>query len=60
MIIIARYIDYSPIFHYPTSTLRINYVASRCEGKALKHIGPRLRKDVPLSYDDETDLLDDL
>lgn len=27
--------------HYPTSRLRVNYVVSRCEGRALRYIGPR-------------------
>ncbi|KAI9034722.1 uncharacterized protein KD926_006715, partial [Aspergillus affinis] len=28
--------------HYPTATLRIAYVTSRCEGDARRHITPRL------------------
>lgn len=46
--------------HYPTARLRVDYVATRCEGKARKHIGPRLRKGSTNLYADEAAILDHL
>jgi len=46
--------------HFDTSQLRMAYVASRCEGKAQKHITPRLRDDAMNPYTDSKDMLDHL
>ena len=43
--------------HFDTPALRIAYVASRCEGKARRHITPRLRSDTVHPYTDSTDML---
>jgi len=36
--------------HYPTEDMRITYVESRVEGKALEHLTPRLRVDAVNPY----------
>ena len=46
--------------HFDTSQLRMAYVASRCEGKARKHITPRMRDDSMNPYTDSKDMLDHL
>lgn len=46
--------------HFDTSQLRMAYVASRCEGKARKHITPRMREDALNPYADSKDMLDHL
>lgn len=46
--------------HYPTATHRITYIASRCIGRARKHIGPRMRKGSTQPYEDMEDMLDHL
>lgn len=46
--------------HFDTSQLRIAYVASRCDGKARKHITPRMRDDAINPYTDSKDMLNHL
>ena len=46
--------------HFDTPQLRMAYIASRCEGKARKHITPRMRDDVLNPYSDSKDMLDHL
>lgn len=46
--------------HFDSPQLRIAYVASRCEGKARKHITPRMREDVVNPYIDSKDILNHL
>lgn len=46
--------------HYDTPELRIAYVAGRCDGKARKHITPRLRDESSRKYKDSTDMLEHL
>lgn len=46
--------------HFNSSQLRMAYVASRCEGKARKHIAPRMREDTPNPYTDSKDMLEHL
>ena len=46
--------------HYNTAELRIAYVASLCDGKARKHITPRLRDESDSKYEDSTDILEHL
>ena len=43
--------------HFDTAQLRIAYVASRCEGKARKHITSRMRDDALNPYTDSNDML---
>lgn len=42
---------------YPTAGHRLNCVLSRCEGRALKHISPRLRKASTNRYTDVKGLI---
>ncbi|KAJ5131599.1 hypothetical protein N7448_005757 [Penicillium atrosanguineum] len=46
--------------HYPTAEHRMIYVASRCEGKALLHIHPRLEEDASNPYRDASDIMEHL
>lgn len=46
--------------HYDSPQLRIAYVASRCDGRARKHITPRMREGVSNPYDDSKSMLDHL
>lgn len=46
--------------HFDSAQLRMAYVASRCEGKARKHITPRMREDAMSPYHDSKDMLDHL
>jgi hypothetical protein len=46
--------------HYPTAEHRVIYVASRCEGKALLHINPRLSKGASNPYRDASDIVEHL
>lgn len=46
--------------HFDTRQLRRAYVASRCDGKARKHITPRLRTDASNRYEDSDDMLEHL
>ena len=46
--------------HFNTSQLRLAYVASRCEGKARKHITPRMRDDAMSPYSNSKDMFDHL
>ncbi|ODM22623.1 hypothetical protein SI65_00212 [Aspergillus cristatus] len=46
--------------HFDTPQLRMAYVASRCEGKARRHITPRMRDDTMNLYTDSKDMLDHL
>lgn len=46
--------------HFDNSQLRMAYVASRCEGKARKHITPRMREDAMNPYTDSKDMLNHL
>lgn len=46
--------------HFNTPQLRMAYVASRCDGRARKHITPRMRDDVVNPYTDSKDILDHL
>lgn len=46
--------------HFNTPQLRIAYIASRCEGKARKHITPRMRDDAMNPYTNSKDMLDHL
>jgi hypothetical protein len=36
--------------HYPTAAHQLAYVSSRCEGKALRHISPRMQEDATATY----------
>lgn len=36
--------------HYPTPAHQLAYVSSRCEGKALRHINPRMQEDAATAY----------
>ncbi|KAJ5661416.1 uncharacterized protein N7477_009032 [Penicillium maclennaniae] len=46
--------------HYPTAEHRMIYVASRCEGKALLYIHPRLEEDASNPYRDALDIMEHL
>lgn len=46
--------------HFDTPQLRMAYVASRCDGKARKHITPRLRQDAMNPYTDSKDMINHL
>lgn len=46
--------------HFDTPALRIAYVASRCEGKAAKHIAQRLRDGARNRYSDSDEILEHL
>ena len=46
--------------HFDTPQLRKAYVVSRCEGKARKHIIPRMRDDAMNPYTDSKDMLNHL
>lgn len=46
--------------HFDTPQLRRAYVASRCDGKARKHITPRLRTDASNRYEDSDNMLEHL
>ena len=46
--------------HYDSPQLRRAYVASRCDGKARKHITPRLRSESVNPYEDSVDMLEHL
>lgn len=46
--------------HFDTPQLRMAYVASRCKGKARKHITLRMREDAKNPYADSKDILDHL
>lgn len=46
--------------HFDTPQLRMAYVLSRCEGKARKHITPRMREDALNPYADSKDMLNHL
>ena len=46
--------------HYDSPQLRRAYVASRCDGKARKHITPRLRTEAANRYDDSNDMINHL
>lgn len=46
--------------HFNTPQLRMAYVASHCEGRAQKHITPRMRSDTANPYTDSDDMLDHL
>jgi uncharacterized coiled-coil protein SlyX len=43
--------------HYDSPTLRVAYVASRCEGTARKHITTRLREGALNQYTDSDDMM---
>lgn len=46
--------------HYDSPQLRRAYVASRCDGKARKHITPRLRSESANPYEDCSDMIEHL
>ena len=46
--------------HFDTSQLRMAYVASHCEGKARKHVTPRMWNEAMNPYTDSKDMLDHL
>ena len=46
--------------HFDTPQLRMAYVASRCKGKARKHLTPRMRDDALNPYTDSKDMLNHL
>ncbi|KAJ5392637.1 hypothetical protein N7509_008127 [Penicillium cosmopolitanum] len=45
---------------FPTAHYRIHYVSTRCEGRALKHIGPRLHRTSTNRYTNAEDMLEHL
>jgi hypothetical protein len=46
--------------HYPTAAHQLAYVNSRCEGKALRHINPRMQEDATATYQTVQDVFDHL
>ncbi|KAJ5099346.1 hypothetical protein N7532_006347 [Penicillium argentinense] len=48
--------------HYPTAAHQLTYVSSRCEGKARRHINPRMQDNAmnPRSYQNIQDVFDHL
>ena len=46
--------------HYPTAAHQLAYVSSRCEGKALRHINPRMQDDAMAPYKTVQDVFDHL
>ena len=38
--------------HYPTVIYQLTYLRSRCEGKALRHVNPRMRPEALVAYKD--------
>ena len=46
--------------HYNSPQLRRAYVASRCDGKARKHITPRLWSESVNLYEDSSDMIEHL
>ena len=46
--------------HYPTTAHQLAYVVSRCEGKALSHISPRMEDDSTTPYQTVDDVFDHL
>jgi hypothetical protein len=46
--------------HYPTAAHRLAYVRSRCEGKALRHISPRMQPDASKPYQTVDDVFNHL
>jgi zinc knuckle protein len=46
--------------HYPTAAHQLAYVSSRCEGKALRHINPRMQDDAATPYRTVQDVYDHL
>lgn len=43
--------------HFSTPDLRMAYVASRCTGRAAKHITPRMRDGSTMPYEDSIDMM---
>ncbi|KAJ5666162.1 uncharacterized protein N7477_008610 [Penicillium maclennaniae] len=46
--------------HYPTAAHQLAYVSSRCEGKALRHVNPRMQEDAMAPYKTVKDVFDHL
>jgi hypothetical protein len=46
--------------HYPTTTHKMAYLKSRCEGKALLHINPRMQEDASTPCRSVDDMFDHL
>lgn len=46
--------------HYPTAAHQLAYVSSRCEGKAQRHINPRMQDDAIAQYKTVQDVFDHL
>ena len=46
--------------HYPTAAHQLAYVSSRCEGKALRLISPRMKEDSTAAYQTVQDVFDHL
>ena len=46
--------------HYPTPTMRLAYIKSRCGGRAAEHLMTRSRDEAPNKYKDATDVIDHL
>lgn len=46
--------------HYPTPAHQLAYVSSRCEGKALRHINPRMQEEAVAAYRTAQDVFDHL
>lgn len=46
--------------HYPTTAHQLVHVISRCEGKALSHISPRMQDDSATPYQTIDDVFDHL
>ncbi|OOQ82704.1 hypothetical protein PEBR_37745 [Penicillium brasilianum] len=44
--------------NYPTAAHQLAYVNSRCEGKALRHISPRMQEDATATYQTAQDVFD--
>jgi hypothetical protein len=46
--------------HFPTPSMRIAYVSSRCTGEAYKHLAARLRTGASMPYHDDCDVFEHL
>ncbi|KAJ5465253.1 uncharacterized protein N7458_000939 [Penicillium daleae] len=46
--------------HYPTDAHQLAYVSSRCEGKALRHVQPRMKQGATEAYQTAEDVFDHL
>lgn len=46
--------------HYPTASHQLAYVRSRCEGKALRHVSPRMQPDASKPYQTIDDVFNHL